>query len=107
MNKKIAFTALVVIMTVLLIAGPALAHTVFFQCWNNGDGTLSCEAGYTDGSAAAGATVNVTDANGSLIFTGNIDNSGQLKLNKPSGDFSVTLDGGVGHTVTINSKDIK
>lgn len=107
MNKRIAFTALIVIMTVLLLAGTALAHSVFFQCWNNNDGTLSCEGGYTDGSSAAGATVNVTDANGSLIFTGKLDKSGELKFDKPSGDFSVTLDGGLGHTVTINSKDIK
>lgn len=107
MNKRIAFTALVAIMTLFLLAGTALAHTVFFQCWNNGDGTLSCEGGYTDGSSAAGAPINVTDANGSLIFTGNLDKSGQLTFNKPSGDFSVTIDGGPGHTVTVNSKDIK
>lgn len=107
MKKRIAFTALVAIMTVLLLVGTAFAHTLFFQCWNNGDGTLSCEGGYTDGSAAAGATVSVTDANGNLIFTGQLDKSGQLKFNKPSGDFSVTCDGGPGHTVTITSKDIK
>ena len=107
MNKRVAFIALVAIMTVLLIAGTAFAHTVFFQCWNNGDGTLSCEGGYTDGSSAAGATVNVKDANGFLIFSGQLDNSGTLKFNRPSGDFSVTLEGGPGHTVTVSSNDIK
>lgn len=107
MNKKNVFTALVAIVAVLLVAGTALAHTVFFQCWNNGDGTLSCEGGYTDGSSASGATVNVTDASGTLLFSGKLDKSGELKFNKPSGDFSVTLEGGPGHSVTINAKDIK
>ena len=107
MNKRITFTVLVAIMTVLLLAGTAFAHTVFFQCWNNGDGTLSCEGGYTDGSSAAGATVNVKDANGALIFSGQLDNSGTLKFNRPPGDFSVTLEGGPGHTVTVSSNDIK
>lgn len=107
MKKRIVITALVAIMTVLLLAGTALAHTVFFQCWNNGDGTLSCEGGYTDGSTAAGATVNVTDDSGTLLFSGKLDNSGELRFNKPSGDFSVTLEGGPGHTVTISAKDIK
>ena len=107
MKKRIVFTALIAIMTVLLLAGTALAHSVFFQCWNNGDGTLSCEGGYTDGSSAAGATVNVTDDSGTLLFSGKLDKSGELRFNKPSGDFTVTLDGGPGHSVIINSKDIK
>jgi len=106
-NKRLVFTALIAIMTVLLLAGTALAHSVFFQCWNNGDGTLSCEGGYTDGSSAAGATVNVTDDSGTLLFSGKLDKSGELRFNKPSGDFTVTLDGGPGHSVIISSKDIK
>lgn len=107
MNKRMVITALIAIMTVLLLAGTALAHSVFFQCWNNGDGTLSCEGGYTDGASASGATVNVNDDNGTLLFSGKLDKSGELRFNKPSGDFTVTLDGGAGHSVIISSKDIK
>ena len=107
MKKRVAFSALIAIMTILLLVGTVFAHTVFFACWDNGDGTLSCEGGYTDGSSAAGATVNVTDAGGTLLFSGKLDKSGELKFNKPSGDFSVTLDSGPGHSVTIKGKDIK
>lgn len=107
MNKRMVITFLIAIMTVLLLAGTAFAHAVFFQCWNNGDGTLSCEGGYTDGSSAAGATVNVTDDGGTLLFSGKLDKAGELRFNKPSGDFTVTLDGGAGHSVIISSKDIK
>ena len=107
MNKRMVIPFLIVIMTVLLLAGTAFAHAVFFQCWNNGDGTLSCEGGYTDGSSAAGATVNVTDDGGALLFSGKLDKSGELRFNKPAGDFTVTLDGGAGHSVIISSKDIK
>lgn len=106
-NKRIAFIALVAIMTVVLLAGTALAHSVFFACWENGDGTLSCEGGYADGSSAAGASISVTDASGALLISGKLDKTGQLTFNKPSGDFSVTLDGGPGHSVTISGKDIK
>ncbi|MCX7781651.1 MAG: hypothetical protein N2491_12225 [Negativicutes bacterium] len=107
MNKRSAFTALVAVLTVLLLTATAFAHIVFFACWDNGDGTISCEGGYTDGSSAAGATINVTDADGSLLFSGKLDKSGELKFNKPAGDFAVTLDGGSGHSVTIKGKDIK
>lgn len=107
MKKRLWFTMLVAITAVVLVAGTALAHTPLFSCWDNGDGTISCEGGYSDGSSAAGTAINVTDANGGIIFSEKLDKFGQLTFNKPAGEYSVTFDGGPGHSVTVNGKDIK
>ncbi len=107
MKKRLGFTMLAAIMAVVLFAGTALAHTALFSCWDNGDGTVSCEGGYSDGSSAAGTTINVADASGNVTFSGKLDKFGQLTFNKPAGEYSVAFDGGPGHYVTVNGKDIK
>ncbi|MDR1701170.1 MAG: hypothetical protein LBR56_00155 [Sporomusaceae bacterium] len=107
MSKKITITALIAIMAISLLAGTVLAHTVFFACWDNRDGTLSCEGGYTDGESAKGARVKVADLNGTLLFSGQLDQTGTLTFNRPAGEFTVTLEGGAGHAVVIHSKNIK
>lgn len=107
MKKKFGFTMLIAIMAVVLLAGTALAHTALFSCWDNGDGTVSCEGGYSDGSSAAGTTINVADGGGNVTFSGKLDKFGQLTIKKPAGEYSVTFDGGPGHSVTVNGKDIK
>lgn len=75
--------------------------------WDNGDETLSCEGGYSDGSSAAGTTIKVQDPKGKVIFTGKLDKNGELTFKKPKGEFTVTFDGGPGHSVTIKSSNIK
>ncbi len=110
MMKKNALMALVVtLLGVTMISGVASAHTPLFSCWDNGDNTISCEGGYSDGSSAApaGTAIIVKDAGGSVISSGKLDKTGQLTFNKPSGDYSVTFDGGPGHSVVVNGKDIK
>jgi len=108
MMKKNALLALVVtILGVTLLSGVASAHTPLFSCWDNGDNTISCEGGYSDGSSAAGTAIIVNDAGGNVISSGKLDKTGQLTFNKPSGDYSVTFDGGPGHSVVVNGKDIK
>ena len=108
MLKKNALHALVVtILGVTMVSGVASAHTPLFSCWDNGDNTISCEGGYSDGSSAAGTAIIVKDAGGAVISSGKLDKTGQLTLNKPSGDYTVIFDGGPGHTVTVGSKDIQ
>ena len=47
LNRKLLLCVAAVF--VVALAGAALAHTPLFSCWDNGDGTLSCEGGFSDG----------------------------------------------------------
>ncbi len=104
-KKLVMFVASMVL--IVSLAGAAFAHTPLFSCWDNGDETLSCEGGYSDGSSAAGTTIKVQDPKGKVIFTGKLDKNGELTFKKPKGEFTVTFDGGPGHSVTIKSSNIK
>lgn len=55
---------------VLLGATQALAHTPLCSCWDNGDGTITCEGGFSDGSSASGVAMHVLDASGKAIESG-------------------------------------
>lgn len=105
LNRKLLFCVAAVF--VMALAGVALAHTPLFSCWDNGDGTLSCEGGFSDGSSAANMPIRVTNEKDEVIFEGKLDESGELTFNKPEGVFSVTFDGGPGHTLTVKSSEIK
>lgn len=106
MNRKL-WTGVITAVFIAALAGAALAHTALFSCWDNGDGTLSCEGGFSDGSSAANIPIRVTDEKGEVVFEGKLDESGELTFGKPQGVFSVTFDGGPGHTLTVKSGDIK
>ena len=106
MNRRLLYCVLAAVL-VVASAGVALAHTPLFSCWDNGDGTLSCEGGFSDGSSAANMPIRVTNEKDEVIFEGKLDESGELTFNKPEGVFSVTFDGGPGHMLTVKSSEIK
>ena len=90
----------------LAIPSLASAHTPLFNCFDNGDGTISCEGGYSNGNSAAGTTTLVKDGAGKVVQTLKLDENGGITLDKPKGDYSVTMDGGEGHQVEVKGKDI-
>ena len=106
MNRKWLLYA-VAALFVMALAGAALAHTPLFSCWDNGDGTLSCEGGFSDGSSAANIPIRVSNDKGEVVFEGKLDESGELTFDKPEGVFTVTFDGGPGHDISIKSSEIK
>ena len=71
LNRKLLFCVAAVF--VMALAGVALAHTPLFSCWDNGDGTLSCEGGFSDGSSAANIPIRVTNEKDEVIFEGKLD----------------------------------
>ena len=106
MNRKL-WTGVITAFFIAALAGAALAHTVLFSCWDSGEGALSCEGGFSDGSSAANVPIRVADEKGEVVFEGKLDESGELTFGKPQGVFSVTFDGGPGHSLTVKSGDIK
>ena len=84
----------------------AQAHTPLFDCFDNGDDTITCEGGFSDGSSAAGVSIRVLDAQGKVLEQGELDAAGSIKLKRPGGEFSVVFAAGEEHSITVLGDDI-
>ncbi len=89
-----------------LLAAQAWAHTPLCSCYDNGDGTITCEGGFSDGSSAAGVKMRVEDGAGKVLTEGQMSASSEFVFDKPAGEYKVVFDGGEGHAIVINGKDI-
>lgn len=90
----------------LFFTSYAFAHTPFCSCLDNGDGTILCEGGFLDGSSAVGVRIQVVDANGKILVEGYMDKKSEFRFNKPSGEYTVILDAGFEHTVSVPGSEI-
>jgi hypothetical protein len=90
----------------LLAAGPASAHTPLCSCFDNGDGSITCEGGFSDGSSSAGVQMRVQDAGGKVLVKGKMDADSEFTFDKPAGPYTVIFDAGEGHVVEVDGKDI-
>lgn len=89
-----------------LLGAPAWAHTPLCSCYDNGDGTITCEGGFSDGSSASGVKMRVEDGAGKVLVEGQMSASSEFVFDKPAGDYKVVFDGGEGHKIEIKGKDI-
>lgn len=90
----------------LLLAGTALAHTPLCSCYDNGDGTVTCEGGFSDGSSASGVVMRVQDKKNNVLLKGKMDEDSEYTFDKPAGNYTVIFDAGEGHNIEVNSKEI-
>src|SRR5688500_3845233 len=96
-----------VLLTLAVLAGtPAQAHTPLFDCFDNGDKTITCEGGFSDGASAEGVVIRVLDAQGKVLHQGELDTSGSITLAKPEGEYSVTFTAGTDHSIAVLGDDI-
>lgn len=92
---------------VLASSSVAFAHSALCACMDNGDQTVTCEGGFSDGSSAAGVVVRVVDKEaGKTITYGKMNEDGEYTFDKPSVPYKVVMDGGEGHTVEIEGDSI-
>jgi len=91
----------------LVTAGPVFAHTPLCSCYDNGDGSITCEGGFSDGSSAAGVEVRVLDSAGKIVLKGKMDEDSEFTFDKPKGGYKVEFDAGPGHLVEVEGKDIQ
>jgi hypothetical protein len=90
----------------LLLSLSAQAHTPLFDCFDNGDDTLTCEGGFSDGASAAGVTVRVLNAQGKVLEQGELDAAGSITFTRPAGEFSVLFFASEEHSITVLGDDI-
>lgn len=90
----------------LVLPGAALAHTPLFSCFDNGDGTILCEGGFSDGSSASGTAISVRDDAGKIIANGTLSKNSEIEFKKPQGNYVVVFEGGDGHEIKVSSSQI-
>lgn len=83
-----------------------MAHSALCSCFNNGDGTVVCEGGFSDGSSAAGVRIFVRELNGKTLIRGVIGEDGEFSFSAPAVEYKVVFDAGPGHQVVVNGEDI-
>ncbi len=96
----------VTLATGLFLAGMVYAHTPLCSCYDNGDGTVTCEGGFSDGSSASGVEMRVEDKAGKVLIKGKMDQDSEYTFEKPKSAYTVVFDAGDGHRIAIESKEI-
>ena len=91
---------------VLGLAAAAWAHSPICSCYDNGDGTITCEGGFSDGSSASGVNIYVKKGDGTVLIKGAMNADSEFTFKKPKEDYQVEFDAGEGHQVTIDGKKI-
>ncbi len=90
-----------------LISGRAYAHDPILSCYENKDVTVTCEAGYSDGSPSAGQTIRVVQNNKRLILEDRFGKDSSFTFKKPDVGFTVEFLGDPSHRATFDSEDLK
>ncbi len=93
------------IVSSMLLTSSLFAHTAIMSCFDNGDGTITCEGGFSDGSSASGVKFRV-EQSGKAVFSTKMNEDSEVTFKKPSGDYSAVFDAGEGHKVFIKGSDI-
>ena len=94
-------------LALVALATAAYAHNAICDCFDNGDDTITCEGGFSDGGKAVGVPVRVLDQAGKVLLEGVMSDKSDYTFAKPKVDFRVEFDGGQGHVVTIDGRDIE
>ncbi len=97
---------LTLVLALSAFAATAFAHSPLCDCFDNGDGTVTCEGGFSDGSSASGVKMYVKDGAGKVLQEGKMNADSEFSFKKPEGGYMVLFDGGEGHTVEVNGADI-
>ncbi|MFP4071781.1 MAG: hypothetical protein ACLFTB_07000 [Desulfovibrionales bacterium] len=102
--KHLLFAALFA--GIVMTSAPVSAHTPLFACFDNGDGTVLCEGGFSDGSSAAGVDIYIKDAKGNDLIKGQMSELSDFEFDKPESEYTVVFDAGEGHAIEIPGSEI-
>ena len=91
----------------LSLSGLALAHNPMCQCEAVDAENIRCTGGFSDGSGAAGVTLDVIGYDESILVPGKLAEDSTLTFKKPAGEFYVLFDAGPGHIVEIDHTEIE
>ena len=102
MNKGLLATVLSGFVSI-----PAWGHTPICDCYDNGDSTITCEGGFSDGGSAAGIAMRIVNNAGKVLIQGEMSEFSDYTFAIPDNNFRVIYEAGDGHTIEIDSRDIE
>jgi len=85
----------------------AYAHNPICDCYDNGDNTITCEGGFSDGGTAVGVAMRIFDEAGKVLIEGVMSDQSDFTFTKPDGNFRVEFEAGAGHVIQIDGRDIE
>ena len=103
MNRRFALFLLPLAGMVQLV----YAHNPICDCYDNGDNTITCEGGFSDGGTAVGVAMRIFDEAGKVLIEGVMSDQSDFTFTKPDGNFRVEFEAGAGHVIQIDSRDIE
>lgn len=92
--------------TALLVGAPALAHAPIIACYDEGDDTIYCEAGYSDGASSEGQVVRVMSAEGRLLIESAFNAAGAFLFDRPDTPFFVEFVGDGTHQAVFHEDEL-
>lgn len=92
------------ILAVMIVS--AFSHTPIMSCIDEGDGTVTCEGGFSDGSGAGGVEFRL-EKEGKTLLKDKLNSQSEINFKKPDGKYTAVFDAGPQHEVYIQSKDIR
>ncbi len=102
MFEKTNCSALLIPVLVLCLVCPAFAHKPLLAVDEQGDGTILLEAAFSNGSSISGSKIILRNLkSGKLIKQHTLNQQGMLRFKKPEAEYSITLDAGEGHKITV------
>ncbi len=86
----------------LVFAATAVqAHKPLVSCVNNGDNTITCQGGFSDGSSAAGVIMQIKARDGRVLQRGLMDDNSEFTFARPRDEFVVLFDAGPEHRLRV------
>ncbi len=98
-------TTMLTMFLMLVIFSTASAHTALMSCFDEGDGTVTCEGGFSDGSSASGVKF-LIEQNGKTVMETKMNEYSEVTFEKPSGSYQAVFNAGEGHKVYVDGEDI-
>jgi len=104
--KRMGMFFVVFLLLAFFSVSQVSAHTPLLSCYDNGDGTITCEGGFSDGTAGAGVKMSVVDKSGKNLITGKMNEDSEFIFKKPNVPYTVIFDAGPGHVCKVKGEDI-
>lgn len=104
--RKVLNVLLTCMAFAFFLAPQVFAHTPLCSCYDNGDGTITCEGGFSDGSSGAGVAMRVEDKDGKVLLKGKMNEDSEFTFDRPKVPYKVLFDAGPGHVVEVKGEDI-
>lgn len=94
-----------ILLSLAFVASSMFAHSAIMSCFDNGDGTITCEGGFSDGSSASGVKFHVLQDD-KKVYEAKMSEDSEVTFKKPTSKYTAVFNAGEGHQVHIKGSDI-